>query len=255
VSYTVAEAVRIAKSQVGYREKGANDTKYNRWLGKIPGYPHGGYGYPWCASGQSWVAAQADGAGKAPRTAGCLAAISWFRNKGTWLGKKFRVGAWIFYGPNGGTHVEMITGISGSTLTVVGFNTSGSHQGAYHNGDGVYVKTIAKTNSRIYGCGMPLYDDTDAPSGGSVGGGAAKPGTKAPRWPGRYLKHPPTVKSSEARTWQTRMKARGWRITVDGWYGPDSETVCRDFQAEKGLSVDGVVGPATWAATWEAPIT
>ncbi|QKW40723.1 peptidoglycan-binding protein [Actinomadura sp. NAK00032] len=48
---------------------------------------------------------------------------------------------------------------------------------------------------------------------------------------------------------------RGWRIAADGAYGPRSESVCRSFQAEKGLAVDGIVGPATWRAAWEAPIT
>ncbi|GAB3213333.1 hypothetical protein GCM10027294_43900 [Marinactinospora endophytica] len=77
----------------------------------------------------------------------------------------------------------------------------------------------------------------------------------APAWPGRYLQHPPTVKSSEARTWQARMRQRGWRIDVDGWYGPKSRSVCSAFQREKGLAVDGIVGPDTWRATWTAPIT
>jgi hypothetical protein len=52
-----------------------------------------------------------------------------------------------------------------------------------------------------------------------------------------------------------KMKDRGWSLGVDGCYGPESENVCRQFQAEKGLSVDGDVGPKTWEATWTAPVT
>jgi hypothetical protein len=55
--------------------------------------------------------------------------------------------------------------------------------------------------------------------------------------------------------WQTQMRNRGWNIGVDGNYGPQSQDVCRSFQAEKGLSVDGLVGPQTWSTTWTAPIT
>lgn len=51
------------------------------------------------------------------------------------------------------------------------------------------------------------------------------------------------------------MKNRGWSISVDGIYGPASASTCRKFQQEKGLSVDGIVGPQTWAAIWNAPVT
>jgi glycosyl hydrolase family 25/putative peptidoglycan binding protein len=55
-------------------------------------------------------------------------------------------------------------------------------------------------------------------------------------------------------TWQSRMHDRGWVITADGHYGPQSASVCRLFQAEKSLAVDGLVGSATWRATWTAPL-
>jgi hypothetical protein len=57
------------------------------------------------------------------------------------------------------------------------------------------------------------------------------------------------------RTWQQKMKDRGWSITADGDYGPLSQSVCEQFQGEKGLSVDGKVGPITWNKTWTATVT
>ncbi|MBA9002185.1 peptidoglycan-binding protein [Thermomonospora cellulosilytica] len=80
------------------------------------------------------------------------------------------------------------------------------------------------------------------------------PPASAPPWPGRYITQPPVMTGDDVRRWQARMAERGWRITVDGAYGPRSEEVCRAFQEEKGLEVDGVVGPETWRLTWEAPI-
>lgn len=77
----------------------------------------------------------------------------------------------------------------------------------------------------------------------------------APPWPGRYLQYPPLMQGTDVSTWQGQMSARGWGLTVDGQYGPQSAHVCASFQAEKGLEVDGVVGPDTWAATWTAPVT
>jgi hypothetical protein len=56
------------------------------------------------------------------------------------------------------------------------------------------------------------------------------------------------------RTWQTQMQARRWELDADGMYGPESERICRQFQANKGLQVDGLVGPNTWAATWNLPV-
>jgi hypothetical protein len=73
-----------------------------------------------------------------------------------------------------------------------------------------------------------------------------------PAWPGEYLSvQTPMLHDSNVQAWQQRMSDRGWHITVDGWYGPASATVCRQFQTEKGLQpVDGIVGPATWAAAF-----
>jgi len=64
--------------------------------------------------------------------------------------------------------------------------------------------------------------------------------------------------NQNVKTWQTQMKTgRGWAGigAVDGCYGPNSETVCRQFQQEKGLAVDGLVGPSTWQASWTMPVT
>lgn len=61
--------------------------------------------------------------------------------------------------------------------------------------------------------------------------------------------------STHCRTWQQQMATRGWSIGVDGCYGSQSESICRQFQSEKGLSVDGLVGPNTWSKSWSAPIT
>lgn len=81
------------------------------------------------------------------------------------------------------------------------------------------------------------------------------PAPSVPRWPGVYFRTPPITRHDSVRIWQSRMRARGWSIIVDGAYGPASQRVCRQFQQEKRLSVDGIVGPATWKAAWSAPVT
>ncbi len=95
------------------------------------------------------------------------------------------------------------------------------------------------------------------------------PGIMVPPFPlppGRYfgprypLSNPHSVSGyyshgQDLMVWQRRMAERGWAIAIDGRYDRDDEIVARKFQAEKGLSSDGLIGPATWRAAWVAPVT
>jgi Putative peptidoglycan binding domain/Glycosyl hydrolases family 25 len=76
-----------------------------------------------------------------------------------------------------------------------------------------------------------------------------------PPWPGRVIKQPPVMTGNDVQTWQAQMAKRGWKITVDGAYGPASESTCKSFQSQKKLKVDGMVGQQTWDATFQAPVT
>ncbi len=86
------------------------------------------------------------------------------------------------------------------------------------------------------------------PLGNSIG---------APRW---HHEHPGNVQNPHfncptVHQWQVQMKSRGWDIVVDGDYGNRAEHVCRAFQREKRLHIDGILGPDTWRMAWEAPVT
>lgn len=89
----------------------------------------------------------------------------------------------------------------------------------------------------------------------------------APRWPlpdGWYFGEESGPRESvsgyhgygsKLRLWQEQMRKRGWKITADGRFGPQTQSVVEAFQREKRLNVTGHIWPATWAAAWEAPIT
>lgn len=78
----------------------------------------------------------------------------------------------------------------------------------------------------------------------------------APPFPGTYYwLTSPMMHAAGIRVFQARLSVRGWRITVDGWFGGETDRVVRAFQREKRLVVDGIVGPFTWRALWESPIT
>jgi murein L,D-transpeptidase YcbB/YkuD len=73
--------------------------------------------------------------------------------------------------------------------------------------------------------------------------GAGVPGTPIP---------PPTVREGDSGKWvaevQAHLNMHGIPVSVDSQFGPATRKAVEDFQRSHGLSVDGVVGPASWAA-------
>jgi peptidoglycan hydrolase-like protein with peptidoglycan-binding domain len=53
---------------------------------------------------------------------------------------------------------------------------------------------------------------------------------------------------------QQELTRHGFPVSADGEFGPATEAAVRAFQDVNGLTVDGVVGPLTWAALM-APAT
>jgi peptidoglycan hydrolase-like protein with peptidoglycan-binding domain len=62
-------------------------------------------------------------------------------------------------------------------------------------------------------------------------------------------------KGTQVRLLQQRLKDRGWKISVDGDFGSGTESIVKSFQKDKGLTVDGKVGPNTWKTLWTSAVT
>ncbi len=56
---------------------------------------------------------------------------------------------------------------------------------------------------------------------------------------------------SDVRAWQRQMNRLGYRIRIDGRYGPQSAFAATLLQNSRGLQVDGICGPRTWTATFD----
>jgi predicted chitinase len=67
-----------------------------------------------------------------------------------------------------------------------------------------------------------------------------------------YLGKSHNAQHGDVRVWQQQMQVWGWfnPKDVDGIFGPNTESVAKRFQAQKGLKQDGLVGSGTWAATF-----
>ena len=94
---------------------------------------------------------------------------------------------------------------------------------------GVVRQHIAETEFTHYGSPRTLYDG------------------KPPR---PILRQGAT--GAAVTTLQTLLRDVGDRVRVDGAFGAETANAVKEFQKANGLTVDGVVGPKTWAALYAA---
>jgi peptidoglycan hydrolase-like protein with peptidoglycan-binding domain len=54
-------------------------------------------------------------------------------------------------------------------------------------------------------------------------------------------------RNAAVRVMQYLLEDRGMAVTIDGIFGPNTETAVKGFQADSGLQQDGIVGELTWS--------
>lgn len=67
-------------------------------------------------------------------------------------------------------------------------------------------------------------------------------------WPVLIIQVSSGSSGDAVRAVQSQIHSRSGSVTVDGIFGPETDRAVRFFQADIGLSVDGIVGPLTWNA-------
>ncbi|WP_030240763.1 MULTISPECIES: peptidoglycan-binding protein [unclassified Streptomyces] len=268
---SIEKLLSVAKAEVGTREKFAgghwvNDSKYNRWFGRIPGYSQNGYGWPWCAAFVSWVAHEAGHADLYPHTASCAIGVSWFKNRGR-FSEYPAVGAQIFFGSGGGAHTGLVYAYDETYVYTYEGNTNASG-GA--EGDGVYAKKRVRRDAYVYGYGYPavsgsLSADPNAARFGykhAKTSEAAKPAAKpsSPSKPKAYAPFPGAdffkrePKSPLITAMGKRLVAEGCSAYKDGpgpqWTDADKASYAK-WQRKRGYTgadADGWPGKTTWDA-------
>ncbi|MFF4818073.1 peptidoglycan-binding protein [Kitasatospora sp. NPDC001309] len=218
----------------GYKEGPNNDTVFGKW--------YGDNNEPWCDQWISYCAAMSGNADVIGKFEYCPSHVNWFKARGQWS-EYPKVGAIVFYDWDGdyvADHVGIVVSFTDSTITTYEGNTSSGNAGSQGNGDGCYQRTRPRKVRQVLGYGYPSYpSDTPAPQ--------PNPTPAGPAFPGRYLKlTSPYMRGDDVRTIQARLRARTWAIGVDGVFGPQTDSIVRQFQARHGLEADGIVGPLTW---------
>lgn len=244
VAAMLAEAQKWVDAK--YRESPGNHTPFGEW--------YGDNGEPWCDQFVSYCGDKSGNGAAVGKFQYCPSHVNWFKAQRQW-GSTPKVGAIVFYDWDGdglADHVGIVKSFTDTDIRTLEGNTSSGDAGSQGNGDGAYERVRPRYRN-IIGYGYPAYSEEPAAPSKPAPAPAKPPA--GPAWPGEYLRvKSPMLHDDHVRTWQQQMRNRGWSIAVDGWYGQASAEVCRKFQAEKRLTVDGIVGPATWSAAWNAPI-
>lgn len=224
--------------------------------------------YAWCARGFN---NGRRAVGLTPvETASCWFNIKAYQDgsAGAWLGHaaldQVMPGDQVFFGKAGSDHTGIIVQPDGVNTRALTYEFNISDRAAarwrpWFGGDLL-----------VYGIGRPVYSNVSTPPPAPVppqphpAPPAAVPAPPFPLPPGFYFgpKEGPNQSvsgyfshRSDLRAWQERMQVRGWVISTDGLYGPETARITKLFQADKRLIVDGQIGPVTWAAAWNTVVT
>lgn len=229
------------ESELGTTESppGSNRTIYCDWYG-LTG--------PWCAMFVSWCFFHEGIALPASTSKGFASTrvgAHWFKDQGRWSTTPERGHVVFFDFPNDDVNRISHVGI------VTQANDDGTIDTIEGNTDERGGRTGGKVMRRrravgIVGYGVPPYQASDDDSDDSHTAG----GRPWDHPHGRFIRalH---CDCETVRHWQQRMADLGHQIAVDADYGPQSESVCRAFQRDRGLEIDGIIGPKTWVATWD----
>lgn len=153
--YDTASTLRIAASQLGYRE-GRSGSSYNndqKYSDQLPGFAWSDK-QPWCATFVQWCLWQTGvTVPTGARSASCATSVNAYRKAGRFTEYPV-VGAQIFYGNGGGTHTGIVESYDNTHVWAIEGNTNDTGS---PEGNGVYRRQRVRRDTYVYGYGIPFY--------------------------------------------------------------------------------------------------
>lgn len=220
--------IAIELGEVGVRETGINFVKYNDWYW---GQGVGGSDYPWCVAFQCWCAKQAEV--EFPTTAHCKGVREFAQSRGQWVSSGFRTGDFVIVG--GDRHIGFVLEANGNNLVTI--------EGNYSD----MVSKVNRRSSEFVGAYRPNYEDSEYIPEPSEKSEEAVKDTIVFKL--RTINcNSYDQKLPEIAIIQGILKKCGYDCgELDGETGPKTLAMVKNFQYDRRLEVDGVVGPNTWS--------
>ena len=227
VEETRERVLLIGKCFLGYREGNNNSNKFGDWYG-MPNQP-------WCAMFVSYCMSKAGvSQDVVKKFASCTIGWNWFAARGETRDKNFvpQRGDIIFFdwdpeAGNGMDHVGLVDRVENNTI----YTVEGNHD------DQVNQFNYPVGSNQIYGFVVPSYTGNEV-----VENSPDVPSSEMP------LLYKGTT-GETVKYAQNKLISKGYSVGsygADGIFGSATEQAVRNFQADNGLSVDGMIGPATW---------
>ena len=227
VEETRERVLLIGKCYLGYHEGNNNDTKFGDWYG-MPNQP-------WCAMFVSYCMAKAGVSQETVKKfASCTAGWNWFKNRGETRSNSFKPqrGDIIFFDWNpengdGIDHVGLVDRVENNKV----YTVEGNHE------DQVNQYSYDLNSNNIYGYVVPSYTGNESIEEAKTDENNERP---------LIYKG---MTNENVRYAQTKLINKGYSVGssgADGIFGAGTEQAVKQFQADNGLTADGMIGPATW---------
>lgn len=239
---TAQTIIKKAISQIGVKENpiNSNKVKYNtEYYGRIVS----GGAYPWCCAFVWWVFKEC-GASKlfygGKKTAYCPTVETYYKKQKQWYTTNPKVGDLVLFDFSGkgiAGHIGILEKINADgTYQVIEGNTSTTS-----NDNGGCVMRRIRKKSVIRGFARPSYETNTLTTETTAKGAKTVNITLSILQKGS--------KGNEVRALQSLLIAFGYscgRSGIDGDFGTATYNAVVNYQKDRRLSVDGIVGTNTW---------